>query len=57
MLVISDASSLISLAAVGQLEILRHLYGRIVIPNEVHAEVVLRGSGKPGAIEVRTATW
>ncbi len=52
-----DASTLIALARIGQLEILARTGARVVIPREVYAEVVVRGEGKPGATEVREAAW
>jgi predicted nucleic acid-binding protein len=40
-IVVSNTSLIISLAAVGQLELLRQLYGKIVIPQAVHREIVI----------------
>jgi predicted nucleic acid-binding protein len=56
-IVVSNASPIINLAAIGQLDLLYSLYGQIFIPDAVHAEIVIRGSGLPGAHEVATATW
>ncbi len=39
-LVISDSSTLIHLAAIGQLGLLKEFYGRIAIPPAVWREVV-----------------
>jgi uncharacterized protein len=55
--VVCDASTLIALARIGQLELLVRTGARVVIPREVYEEVVVRGEGKPGAIEVREAAW
>ena len=57
MIVISDASPLITLARARHLELLREFYGRIWIPPEVHEEVTMAGAGLPGAEEVRRAPW
>ncbi len=57
MKVVCNATPLIHLSAMGQLELLRELFGEISIPDEVYAEVVLQGAGKPGEAEVRNATW
>jgi predicted nucleic acid-binding protein len=38
MIVVSDSSPLISLAAIGRLELLRDLYGAIAIPRAVYHE-------------------
>jgi len=56
-IVISDASPLITLARARHLELLREFYGRILIPREVHHEVTMAGAGLPGADEVRNASW
>jgi predicted nucleic acid-binding protein len=55
--VVCDASTLIALAQIGQLEILARTDARVMIPREVYEEVVVRGVGKPGATEVREASW
>ena len=48
MIVVSNTSPIINLAAVGQLDLLRQLYGQIVIPQAVYVEIVGRGAGQPG---------
>jgi predicted nucleic acid-binding protein len=55
--VVSNASPLINLARIGKLDLLRQLYGEIVIPQAVWNEVVMEGAGQPGAEEVSTAGW
>ncbi|MBW3571508.1 MAG: DUF3368 domain-containing protein [Gemmatimonadetes bacterium] len=55
MIVISDSSSLIAVAAVGHLEVLRGLYGEVVVPHAVWTEVTARD--RPGAADIRIATW
>ena len=57
MIVISDASPLITLAPVGCLEHLPNLFGRIAISQEVYQEVVVKGAGLPGANHVSAAQW
>lgn len=57
MIVISDTSPIINLAAVGQIDLLQRLYTSIVIPQAVYDEIVLAVSGQPGADEVRTSPW
>ncbi len=57
MIVVSDSSALIGLAKVDQLPLLRYLYGTVLIPAEVFQDVVIRGAGKPGAVEVGAAAW
>ena len=40
-----------------QLNLLHQFYGQVSIPSEVHEDVVLAGSGRPGAKEVSGADW
>ena len=57
MIVVCDASTLIALARIGQLDILEQIEAQVVIPMAVYEEVVLKGAGKPGANEIREASW
>lgn len=57
MIVISDASPLVSLARIDRLSLLRELYAEITIPPAVRTEVVVQGAGEPGAQEVKGADW
>ena len=57
MIVVSNASPLIGLAGIGQLELLQQLYSTIHIPQAVYHEVVILGTGKTGSDEVALATW
>ncbi|MUG93319.1 DUF3368 domain-containing protein [Scytonema sp. UIC 10036] len=57
MIVISDTSPITSLAAVGQLDILRRLYTRILIPDAVYRELTDTSTIVPGATEVETLDW
>jgi predicted nucleic acid-binding protein len=54
---VSDASPLIALARIGRLNLLKSLFGRVLIPDAVYQEVVVSGTGLPGANEVRDAEW
>jgi len=47
-IVVSDTSPITNLAAIGQLDLLRHLYGSIVIPEAVYTEMVAAGKPVPG---------
>jgi uncharacterized protein len=51
-LIVADASPLIHLSKIGQLELLRKIYGVILIPDGVYKEVVAQAEGRPGASEV-----
>jgi len=55
--VVSNSSPLITLARIRQLQLLSDFYGQILIPTEVHEEIVVAGRGLPGAEEVRKADW
>ena len=55
--VISNSGPLITLATIGQLDLLAALFGKIIIPKAVHNEVVVYGEGEPGSREVGEAEW
>src|SRR5262249_32605285 len=57
MIVVSNSSPLVSLAAIGRLELLHELYDTRIIPRAVHHEVVIQGLGRPGAVEVQSFDW
>lgn len=57
MSIVSNASPLINLARIGQLNLLPRLYGELAIPDAVWREVVLEGTGQPGAEEIEVASW
>jgi predicted nucleic acid-binding protein len=56
-IVVADSSCLIGLSKIGQLDILRELFGEIRVPAAVYHEVVIMGAGKPGAEAVKAAEW
>jgi predicted nucleic acid-binding protein len=53
--VVSDSSTLIHLARIGRLDLLRKLYTRIKVTPAVWREVVDQGEGRAGALEVASA--
>ncbi len=53
--VISNASPLIALSNISQLELLEKLFQKIIIPKAVYQEVVEEGKGRIGAKEVKKA--
>lgn len=57
MVVVSNTSPIVNLAAIGHLHLLRDVFGAILIPDAVHHEIVGQGAGRPGAEEVARATW
>jgi hypothetical protein len=57
MIVVSDASPMINLAIIDQLNLLQKLYGTVVVPQAVYEEIVIEGAGQVGATEVTEADW
>jgi len=53
--VVCDASAFIALARIGHLWLLHRYAGRVAIPRAVYEDLVVKGAGKPGADEIRTA--
>jgi predicted nucleic acid-binding protein len=56
-ILVLDASPLITLARVGSLGLLRQLADQIIIPDAVYAESVSLARGRPGSIEISQADW
>jgi len=56
-IVVSNASPLISLAKVACLNLLPDMFGQISIAPEVFQEVVGAGEGRPGATTIQNAPW
>lgn len=57
MIVISNSTPLIALAKINQLQLLKEYFGEVLIPEEVYDEVVRRGSGLAGAVEIAACDW
>jgi predicted nucleic acid-binding protein len=57
MLVVSNASPLITLARGGWLHLIGELYSRVRAPEQVWREVVVEGVGRPGAAQLAAADW
>jgi predicted nucleic acid-binding protein len=55
MIVVSDTSPILSLALIGQLELLRDLYGTILIPGAVRSEI--SATDRNDARDVDRAEW
>jgi predicted nucleic acid-binding protein len=57
--VVANSTPLIHLAASGDFELLKELFGTVIIPPAVYQEVVTEGAGKPGEAQTRHAagTW
>ncbi len=56
-IVIVNTTPLIGLALIGQLDLLKQLYGEVVIPVEVQKEVLAGGPESPGFTELQNAPW
>lgn len=57
MIVVSDTSPIINLAAIGHLHLLPDLFTQLILPSSVYEEIVVTGAGEPGANEVKDADW
>jgi uncharacterized protein len=57
MIVVSNTSPLTNMAAIGQFDLLRRLYGRLHIARGVWEELNAEGERWPGRDEVATADW
>ena len=57
MLIVSDTSPIINLAAINHLYLLPDLFGQIIIPQMVYQEIVIDGAGEPGSDDIQTAQW
>ena len=57
MKVVTNSTPLIELSKINRLDLIRDVYGKILIPEEVYVEVVIDGIGQPGAAEVKAAEW
>jgi hypothetical protein len=52
MSIVSNASALINLARIGKLDLLRKLYGELIVPEAVWQEVVVEGPALSHALSV-----
>jgi predicted nucleic acid-binding protein len=57
MIVVSDTSPITNLSAIQHLDILRQLYGELIIPGAVYDEMVNLEYDVPGTKEVQTLSW
>ncbi len=57
MKVVSNSSTLIALARINHLDILEKVVKKLIIPSAVYDDIVIKGAGRSGAIEVREAKW
>jgi len=55
--VVVDTTPLIALSLIGRLDLLRQLYGEVIVPPAVEAEVLAGGSGTVGDLVVQATVW
>jgi predicted nucleic acid-binding protein len=46
-----------NLAIIGQLDLIKTLFDRVLVPQEVWNELTVAGKGKPGSEMIRQAEW
>ena len=52
-----NATPLIALSLVGQLDLLNRLFQQVYVPASVYEEVVGQGDGRPGSVTVKQSRW
>ncbi|MCO6450843.1 MAG: DUF3368 domain-containing protein [Caldilineales bacterium] len=57
MIVVSDASPLAALTYIDQIDLLRQLLGRVLVPDAVWNEVTIQGAQFPGRSALRDVQW
>jgi uncharacterized protein len=57
MIVVCNTSPITNLAAIAQLDLLRSIYGEIIIPQAVYDELTNVPHSVPGGAEVQTDNW
>ena len=57
MTMVADSGPILSFARANRLELLHQVVGDLTIPDAVHADIVVRGAGKPGSQEVQRSSW
>jgi len=56
-IVVADSTVLIGLAKLGKLTLLKEIFSKISIPEEVFTEVVEQGKDKPGSKLIKEPPW
>jgi predicted nucleic acid-binding protein len=55
--VVVNTTPIIALSLIGELDLLRSLYGQVVVPPSVEAEVLAGGRDGIGSSELQAASW
>jgi predicted nucleic acid-binding protein len=56
-IVVCNSTILIGLAKIGRLDLLKEVFSKVSVPEEVFREVVEKGSGKPGSKRIKDINW
>ena len=56
-LVVVNTTPIIALSLIGKLDLMRSIYGQVVVPSAVEAEVLAGGRDGIGRTELREASW
>lgn len=56
-MVVSNTSPLMNMAIIGRLDLFRHFYETVHVPQAVWDELVKQGTGKPGSEAIAAAHW
>ncbi len=56
-LIVADSGPIISFARAEKLHLIQQVCDEIIVPPTVYDEIVVKGQGKPGAEEVKKASW
>lgn len=56
-MIVSDSGPIIAFSKIDRLDILRLLFGRVLIPDAVYDEIVVKGMGRPGSDDVARSSW
>jgi predicted nucleic acid-binding protein len=56
-IVVCDSTVLIGLAKIGRLDLLRQVFSKISVPEQVFIEVTEKGAGRPGSKSIKDTSW
>lgn len=56
-MIVADTGPIIAFARMGRLDLLRQVFGELLIPDAVYEELVVKGKRRPGAAEVERGEW
>jgi predicted nucleic acid-binding protein len=57
LIVVSNSSPIMNLVAIGRLNLIKHKFGKVVIPDAVWRELVIDGKGKKGVEDIEKSDW